>query len=128
MRKNIVAGNWKMNGTIQEGKKLASEVINMVQDEVHNEAEVILCPPFIHLSGLHDLIGTSSGIQLGAQNCHEEESGAYTGEVSADMLASIGIHYVILGHSERREYFNESDALLERKVKHSLLSLCPSIT
>ena len=120
MRKNIVAGNWKMNGTVPEGKKLASEVIHMVQDEVNNEVEIVLCPPFIHLMGVADLIGSSANIHLGAQNCHEQESGAFTGEVSADMLVSTGARYVILGHSERREYFNESDELLEKKVKHVL--------
>ena len=118
MRKNIVAGNWKMNCTLDEGKKLASEVINMVQDEVQNNAEIVLIPPFIHLTGIQTLLGTSSQISIGAQNCHQEKSGAYTGEVSAEMLVSAGIKYVVLGHSERREYFGESDELLAKKVKH----------
>lgn len=120
MRKLIVAGNWKMNCTLPEGKKLASEVIHMVQDEVNNDAEVVLIPPFIHLSGIFSLIGSSNKIFLGAQNCHQNQSGAYTGEVSASMLVSVGATYVILGHSERREYFEETDELLAEKVSFAL--------
>ncbi|WP_421763854.1 triose-phosphate isomerase [Ekhidna sp.] len=120
MRKNIVAGNWKMNCSLPEGKKLASEVIHMVQDEVQNITQIILIPPFIHLTGIHSLIGSSSNIFLGAQNCHQEASGAFTGEVSAAMLVSCGASHVILGHSERREYFKESDELLSTKVKFAL--------
>ena len=120
MRKNIVAGNWKMNCTLEEGKKLASEVINMIDDEVNNDAEVVLIPPFIHLTGIKSLIGSSGKISLGAQNCHQNESGAYTGEVSAAMVASTGATHVILGHSERREYFNETDDLLAVKVKATI--------
>ncbi|MEP0985961.1 triose-phosphate isomerase [Ekhidna sp.] len=120
MRKNIVAGNWKMNCSLPEGKKLASEVIHMVQDEVQNNAQIILIPPFIHLTGIHSLIGSSSNIFLGAQNCHQESNGAFTGEVSAAMLVSCGASHVILGHSERREYFHETDELLASKVKFAL--------
>lgn len=120
MRKKIVAGNWKMNCTLPEGKKLASEVIHMVGDEVNNDADVILIPPFIHLTGIHSLIGSSQKIFLGAQNCHQSQGGAYTGEVSATMLVSAGATYVILGHSERREYFGETDELLAEKVKFAL--------
>lgn len=109
-----------MNCTLPEGKKLASEVINMVQDEVNNGAEVILIPPFIHLTGIHNLIGSSKNIFLGAQNCHQEKDGAFTGEVSASMLVSVGATHVILGHSERREYFSETDDLLSEKVKFTL--------
>ena len=118
MRKNIVAGNWKMNCSIPEGKKLTSEVINMVEDEVNNDAEVVLIPPFVHLSGVQQLLESNEQIFLGAQNCHQNESGAFTGEVSAAMLASADVKYVVLGHSERREYFGESDELLAKKVKH----------
>ena len=117
MRKKIVAGNWKMNCTLDEGKKLASEVIHMVNSEITSDVEVIISPPFIHLTTLKSLIGSSQNIHLGSQNCNENESGAYTGEVSADMLKSIEVDYVILGHSERREYFEESDELLAQKVK-----------
>lgn len=126
MRKNIVAGNWKMNCSLDEGKKLASEVIHMVQDEVRNDAEVVLIPPFIHLTSIQNLIGSNSMVSFGAQNCHQEESGAYTGEISASMLVSIGTKYVVLGHSERREYFGETDDLLSQKVRHALsLGLTP---
>ncbi|WP_424962748.1 triose-phosphate isomerase [Ekhidna sp.] len=120
MRKKIVAGNWKMNCTLPEGKKLASEVIHMVEDELNNDADVILIPPFIHLTGIHSLIGSSENIFLGAQNCHQNQSGAFTGEVSAAMLVSVGATYVILGHSERREYFHETDELLAEKVSFAL--------
>ncbi|WP_420317133.1 triose-phosphate isomerase [Ekhidna sp.] len=120
MRKKIVAGNWKMNCTLPEGKKLASEVIHMVEDEVNNEAEVVLIPPFIHLTGIQSLIGSSNKIFLGAQNCHQNQSGAFTGEVSASMLVSCGVTHVILGHSERREYFGETDELLSEKVNFTL--------
>lgn len=120
MRKQIVAGNWKMNCTLPEAKKLASEVIHMVQDEVTNNAEVILIPPFINLPAIHGLIGSIDNIHLGAQNCHQEINGAFTGEVSAAMLVSVGATHVVLGHSERREYFKESDQLLASKVKHAL--------
>lgn len=120
MRKKIVAGNWKMNCALPEGKKLASEVIHMVQDEVNNDADVILIPPFIHLTGIQNLIGSLKNIFLGAQNCHQKQSGAFTGEVSAAMLISCGVTHVILGHSERREYFNETDELLAEKVSFAL--------
>lgn len=120
MRKNIVAGNWKMNCTLQEGKKLASEVINMVEDELKNDTQVILIPPFTLLSVIQNLIGSSKKTLLGAQNCHQNISGAYTGEVSATMLTSIGASHVTLGHSERREYFGETDELLAEKVKVAL--------
>ncbi len=120
MRKNIVAGNWKMNCTLSEGKKLASEVIHMVIDEAKSDTEVILIPPFLHLTSIHSLIGSSNKISLGAQNCHQAASGAYTGEVSAEMIVSAGATHVILGHSERREYFDESDELLADKIKIAL--------
>ncbi|MEM6736463.1 MAG: triose-phosphate isomerase [Bacteroidota bacterium] len=118
MRKKIVAGNWKMNCTIPDGKKLVSEVVNMVEDEVNNETEVVLIPPFVHLTSIQHLIGSNHRISLGAQNCHQNEGGAYTGEVSANMLVSAGVKYIILGHSERREYFSETDELLAEKVQH----------
>ncbi len=120
MRKNIVAGNWKMNCSLSEGKKLASEVINMVQDEIKSDTQVILIPPFIHLTSIQSLIGSSAQVSLGAQNCSQHAKGAYTGEVSAEMLISAGATSVILGHSERREYFNESEELLADKVKFAL--------
>ncbi len=127
MRYKIVAGNWKMNKTFEEANALASEVMNMVKDEVRNDTRIILCVPFPYLMPVKNLLGKNSSISVGAQNCSEHEAGAYTGEVSASMLASMNIPYVILGHSERRQYFGESAALLARKVdmalKHNLLPI-----
>jgi triosephosphate isomerase (TIM) len=116
MRKKIVAGNWKMNKTLQEGLALTSEIVNMVKDEMKKEITVILNPPFPLLYNIHSLIKDSKQIHLGAQNCNQHTSGAYTGEVSVSMLKSVGCEYVILGHSERREYFKESNELLAKKV------------
>ena len=109
-----------MNCSLSEGKQLASEVLSAMQSGVSGEVEVVLCPPFTHLAMINDLIGSAATISLGAQNCHQEERGAFTGEVSAAMLISSGSKYVILGHSERREYFGESDELLEKKIRHAL--------
>lgn len=117
MRKKIAAGNWKMNLDQAAGQKLASEVINMVQDEVNSEVAVVLIPPFVHLSAVKKLIRSSKNVFLGAQNCHQEKSGAFTGEISCEMLTSLGTDYVVIGHSERREYFGEDNALLAKKVK-----------
>lgn len=116
MRQKIVAGNWKMNKNLDEGLKLASELINMIQDELIDDVKIILAPPYIHLQSLSKLITESGNISLGAQNCHEKESGAYTGEISASMLKSVNVAYVIIGHSERRQYFNESNQLLAQKI------------
>jgi len=124
MRKKIVAGNWKMNLDYEEGLSLFSEVINMVKDEVLGKQEAVVCSPFIHL---HSLVQLSKGyhkVAVGAQNAHQAESGAYTGEISAKMIASVGAAYVILGHSERRQYFGETNELLAKKtdmaLKHGL--------
>ena len=122
MRKKIVAGNWKMNKTADEAKALLSEVINMVKDEVTNDVEVVLCPPALYLTLARQYVPAGSKISLGAQNCHEKASGAYTGEISAPMLQSIGVEYVILGHSERRQYFEETNAQLAEKVNSALES------
>ena len=96
-----------MNKTQDEGQALASEIINMAGAEVTGDVTIVLAPPFIHLSHVGKLVEAAGNIFLGAQNCNEHASGAYTGEVSAAMLSSVGAGYVILGHSERREYFNE---------------------
>lgn len=117
MRKNIAAGNWKMNLDLDGGKKLASEVINMTADEVTNDAEVILIPPFVHISGVQQLAASSNNVSVGAQNCSDQESGAFTGEISVAMLKSAGVDYVVVGHSERREIFGEDDTLLASKTK-----------
>jgi triosephosphate isomerase (TIM) len=115
MRKKIVAGNWKMNKTIDEGLALASEVVSMVKDEVKNDALAVLCTPFVSIYSVSRLT-EGSPVAVGAQNCYDKESGAYTGETSVSMLKSAGAKYVILGHSERREYFNETNAFLAAKT------------
>ncbi len=119
MRKKVVAGNWKMNSTIDEAKKLTSEVVGILSKEKQNDAVVVLCPPYPYLGMTRRDIGDSQ-ISVGAQNCHEADSGAYTGEVSTTMVKGMGAEYVIIGHSERREYFNESDELLAKKVSKVL--------
>jgi triosephosphate isomerase len=111
MRKKIVAGNWKMNKDLNEGLKLASEVINMAKDEVNTNTTLVLCTPFIHLSAVSNLLKGQKNVFLGAQNCYAKASGAYTGEISVSMLKS-----VIIGHSERREYFKETNQMLAEKV------------
>ncbi len=120
MRKKIVAGNWKMNKTLEEGLALTSEIVNMVKDEVSNDVTIILNPPFPLLNGVYKLIKDTKQIFLGAQNCSQHASGAYTGEISVSMIKSVGAEYVIIGHSERRQYFNESDELLSKKVDIAL--------
>lgn len=120
MRKNIVAGNWKMNLNFEEGVSLFSEVVNMVKDEVVGNQEVVVCSPFIHLNTISKLASSSKNVFIGAQNIHQAESGAFTGEISASQAKSVGADYVILGHSERRAYFGETDATLALKVDAAL--------
>jgi triosephosphate isomerase len=120
MRKKIVAGNWKMNKTAEEATALLSEVVNMIKDEVTGDVEVVLCPPALYLTTARQYVTPGGKISIGAQNCHEKASGAYTGEISAPMLQSIGVDYVILGHSERRQYFEETNAQLAEKVNIAL--------
>lgn len=116
-RQKIVAGNWKMNKTYQQGLELASEVLPMLKDEVlPSQATAILGTPAIHLAAVAKLIGSQAGVYVAAQNCHDLGQGAYTGEHSADMIASTGAAYVILGHSERRQYNHETEGLLAKKV------------
>lgn len=103
-----------MNKNLEEGLALTSEIVNMLKDEYNGSAEVILFTPFIHLSAISKHVGGK--VSCGAQNCHQENSGAFTGEVSASMIASCGCEYVILGHSERRQYFNETNVLLAKKI------------
>lgn len=120
MRKKIVAGNWKMNMDYEEGLSLFSEVINMVHDEITGKQHVVVCSPFIHLHSLSQLAKGYAKISIGAQNAHQAESGAYTGETSAKMIYSTGAEYVILGHSERRQYYGETNALLAQKTDTAL--------
>jgi triosephosphate isomerase len=121
MRKNIVAGNWKLNNSLQEGLTLAKDLQNALNGKTVN-CDVVICTPFIHLALAAKEIKT---IGLGAQNCADKVSGAYTGEVSAAMIASTGAKYVILGHSERRAYYGETNATLKEKV---LLALANDLT
>lgn len=118
MRKNIVAGNWKMNKTLQEGVALAKELNEVLANEKPN-CEVVICTPFIHLASVTPIVD-SAKIGVGAENCADKEAGAYTGEVSAAMIASTGAKYVILGHSERRAYYGETAEILKEKVKLAL--------
>lgn len=120
MRKNIVAGNWKMNKTVQEGESLASEITHMAEDELQGDVQLILAPPYVHLTKVQSLIKGNKRLALAAQNCSEHASGAFTGEISATMVKSCGASHVILGHSERREYFHETNALLKEKVDIAL--------
>ena len=116
MRKPIIAGNWKMNKTIAE----AVEFVNEVKDKVQNDkVEAVICAPFLALKDLKEAT-KGTNIKIGAQNMHFEESGAFTGEVAPAMLKEIGVDYVVIGHSERREYFNETDETVNKKVLKAL--------
>jgi triosephosphate isomerase (TIM) len=116
MRKKIIAGNWKMNKTFDEGMGLVSEISNMLKDEYHGNAEVIIIPPFVHINAISRMVVSDRNLSVGAQNCSNHVSGAFTGEVSAAMLKSCGATYVIIGHSERRQYFGEHNDWLAKKV------------
>lgn len=116
MRRPIIAGNWKMNKTYSEAKSLIDEISKLSLNE---EVEAVICPPFINLSLAVELTKESQ-VQVGAQNMYFEEAGAFTGEVSPLMLKDLGVKYVILGHSERREYFKEDDELINKKILSSL--------
>ena len=118
MAKKIVAGNWKMNKNLQEGIELAKGLNEALAADKPN-CDVIICTPFIHLAKVSDIIDHKV-IGLGAENCADKASGAYTGEVSAEMVKSTGAEYVILGHSERREYYNETPEILKEKVELAL--------
>ena len=116
MRKAIIAGNWKMNKTPDEARALVEELIPLVADA---ECEVVVCPPFVDLCPVSKAI-KGTNIHLGAQNIHWAKSGAFTGEISADMLKKFGVEYAIVGHSERRQYFGETDATVNMRVKAAL--------
>jgi len=119
-RKQIIAGNWKMNGTLSE----TANLINGLKQKITNDnlkRGVVLCPPFTSLILARELI-KETPFKLGAQNVHFETKGAFTGEVSAEMLQETGCEYVIIGHSERRAYFHEDDSFINKKVKKALVT------
>lgn len=118
MRRKVIAGNWKMHNDLKQSEDLINNLKKLLKDKSIN-CDVIVCPPFTSLSEAAKLI-QGSLIKLGAQNMHFENSGAFTGEVSAQMLKSAGCEYVILGHSERRTIFNESDETINKKIKKAL--------
>ena len=118
MRQKIVAGNWKMNMNLQDGIALANEINEAMKADKPN-CEVVVCTPFIHLAKVADVLDQNV-VALGAENCADKASGAYTGEVSAEMVKSTGAQYVILGHSERREYYAETAEVLKEKVQMAL--------
>lgn len=112
-RQKIAAGNWKMHTTLKDGLALANEIAGT---SIPNGVEVVLGVPFTHLHAVAEAVKSNQAVSVAAQNCHQALSGAFTGEISVDMLKAIGAKYVILGHSERREIFDESDELLKEKV------------
>jgi len=116
MRKKIVAGNWKMNNVYSEAKSLMAELLDFTYDK---DVELIVIPPAIYLNELVKK-SSESDILIGAQNCSEQEKGAYTGEVSSSMLKSVGVKYVLVGHSERRTYQKETNSLLADKVNQAI--------
>ena len=120
MRTKIVAGNWKMNKTVGEAIALAEGIVGGLKSRVLDDnKQVIVCPPSLFLSAVKEAT-SSSKLQVGAQNCHQNDFGAYTGEISAPMLQASNVPYVILGHSERRAYFGETDELIKNKIDKAL--------
>jgi triosephosphate isomerase (TIM) len=126
MRKKIAAGNWKMNSSLQDGVQLAKQIQQFAASFPLDNKGIVLAPPFTHIVSIVNEV-ISSNVSVAAQNCAAWEKGAYTGEISAEMIASTGAHYIIIGHSERRQYFKEDNATLYTKVqlclKNSLLPI-----
>lgn len=116
MRKPIIAGNWKMNKTPEEAKELVTALVPLVKDA---KCDVVICPPFVDLCAVKPIIA-GTNIHLGVQNIHWAEKGAFTGEISADMLKAHGVEYAIVGHSERRQYFGETDATVNQRAKAAI--------
>ena len=116
LRKAVIAGNWKMNKTPQEAKALLDEIAPLVKDA---DCDVIACVPYVDLWAALEAT-KDTNIKIGAENCHWAESGAYTGEISAKMLATMGLEYVIIGHSERRQYFGETDVTVNKRVRAAI--------
>lgn len=124
MRKPIIAGNWKMNNDLFETEKLVNTLLPLVAGAT---AEVVFCPTYIGLQKAVEM-AKDSNVGIGAQNMHFEKSGAFTGEISGEMLKAIGVQYVLIGHSERREYFNETDETVNKKaVKALALGITPIV-
>lgn len=119
MRKKIVAGNWKCNTTVQAGVELAKAVAAAVTGSGDPEVQVVVCPPFVHITKVVESVDNQQ-VKVGAQNCAAEAKGAFTGEVSAEMVKSTGAGYVIIGHSERREYYGDTSAVLNKKLALAL--------
>jgi triosephosphate isomerase len=115
MRKKIVAGNWKMNKSFFEAEELIADIADALENMELTNTEVVVCPPYVYLEMATD-IAEESKIKVGGQNVNDNDSGAFTGEISAFMLQSMEVDYCIIGHSERRKYFSEDNALLKRKV------------
>lgn len=116
MRKPIIAGNWKMNKTPEEAKELVTALVPLVKNA---KCDVVICPPFVDLCAVEPIIA-GTNIHLGVQNIHWAEKGAFTGEISADMLKAHGVEYAIVGHSERRQYFGETDATVNQRAKAAI--------
>ena len=119
MRTKIVAGNWKMNKTFSEAEDLITSIAEKIEQVGLENKKVILCPPYLYLEMATD-IAEESVFSVGAQNMSDQESGAYTGEISGAMLSSLEVEYCIIGHSERRKYFHETDEILARKIDRAL--------
>jgi len=121
MSKTLIVANWKMNpAKLAEARKLLAEVATEARPAKNSDSEIVICPPFIWLGKLMEEFKPKKGLSFGAQNCHWELGGAYTGEISAAMIANLGAEYVILGHSERRHYFGETDEIINLKIKAAL--------
>lgn len=115
MRKKLIAGNWKMNTNIQDATDLTYQILEKI-GEKHLFSEILICPPFTNLYAVNEIL-KNTNISIGAQNCEYRTSGAFTGEISVDMLSNVGCSYVIIGHSERRQFYNETDELVNLKIK-----------
>jgi triosephosphate isomerase (TIM) len=113
MRRKIVAGNWKMNKNLSEGLELIDQII---ESELSDDVLKIIACPFIHITSAVEKVKNKKSFEIAAQNCHHQECGAFTGEISAPMINSCGASHVIIGHSERRQYFNETSSILSQKV------------